>query len=86
MKSIRTRTGKIPLVCCERAESLTDLPDSYFWNVERLPRTMQSDCHNLERCPNAVHSHCKRLHVRSIQLSGLVFSLALAVIASRSNL
>lgn len=37
MKSIRSKTGKIPLVCCDRAERLSDLPDGYFWSVTRRP-------------------------------------------------
>jgi bacillaene synthase trans-acting acyltransferase len=36
-RSIQYTTGKLPVICCERAEILTELPDNYFWNVARNP-------------------------------------------------
>jgi acyl transferase domain-containing protein len=35
----RLRAGRprLPMVCCERATLLADLPDTYFWDVTRQP-------------------------------------------------
>jgi acyl transferase domain-containing protein len=37
MKSIRRTTGKLPLMCCDQAIVLDELPDDYFWRIARHP-------------------------------------------------
>lgn len=37
MRSIRCTPGSLPLVCCDQAEVLSNLPADYFWNVVRNP-------------------------------------------------
>lgn len=37
MRSIRSGAGVLPMVCCERAALLSELPDDYFWAVVRNP-------------------------------------------------
>jgi acyl transferase domain-containing protein len=37
MRSVRLKRGHLPLVCCDRAVTLSDLPQDYFWSVVRRP-------------------------------------------------
>jgi len=37
MRSIRFKTGGLPMVCCEQADILAALPDDYFWRIARNP-------------------------------------------------
>jgi acyl transferase domain-containing protein len=37
MRSIRLREGRLPLVCCDQADTLSGLSHDYFWNVVRRP-------------------------------------------------
>jgi bacillaene synthase trans-acting acyltransferase len=37
MKSIRCNTGVLPMMCCERAVTLSALPGGYFWSAVRNP-------------------------------------------------
>jgi acyl transferase domain-containing protein len=37
MRSMQYGSGRVPLVCCDRATTLSDLSDDYFWNVVRRP-------------------------------------------------
>lgn len=37
MRSVPRRNGRMPLMCCDEAAILTDLPDGFFWNVVRNP-------------------------------------------------
>jgi bacillaene synthase trans-acting acyltransferase len=49
MRSIRHARGRLPLVCCEQAELLTDLPDDYFWRIVRQPIRFRETIARLER-------------------------------------
>ena len=37
MRSIPHKQGRLPLMCCDQAAILSDLPEDYFWNVVRHP-------------------------------------------------
>jgi len=37
MRTIRFERGELPLICCQRASALLELPDGYFWDVVRGP-------------------------------------------------
>jgi bacillaene synthase trans-acting acyltransferase len=37
MQSIRCKPGRLPLMCCEQAALLADLPTNYFWRIARRP-------------------------------------------------
>lgn len=37
MQTIPPHRGKLPLACCDRVESLTELPEGYFWDIVRHP-------------------------------------------------
>jgi bacillaene synthase trans-acting acyltransferase len=49
MRSIRHRTGRLPLVCCDQVATLSDLPDEYFWNVVRRPIRFRDAAARLEQ-------------------------------------
>jgi len=49
LQSIRYKTGKLPLMCCDQAENLANLPDNYFWNVTRQPIRFREAIAELER-------------------------------------
>jgi bacillaene synthase trans-acting acyltransferase len=36
-RTIALRPGRLPMACCERAATLSELPDMFFWNVARRP-------------------------------------------------
>jgi bacillaene synthase trans-acting acyltransferase len=48
-RSVRHRTGSLPLMCCEQAAILTDLPEDYFWRVTRHPIRFSTALAQLER-------------------------------------
>lgn len=37
MRSIPARPGRLPLACCDRTETLSELSESFFWDVVRRP-------------------------------------------------
>lgn len=49
MESIRRREGNLPLVCCERAEVVSELSDDYFWDVVRQPMRFREATARLEQ-------------------------------------
>jgi bacillaene synthase trans-acting acyltransferase len=49
MRSVPRRNGRLPLVCCERAATLTTLPDDFFWRVVRQPIRFQEAVAHLEQ-------------------------------------
>jgi acyl transferase domain-containing protein len=49
MDSIRLRSPRIPLLCCEQATILTEVPADFFWRVVRRPIRFQDAIAHLER-------------------------------------
>lgn len=49
MGGVARREGHVPLVCCARAETLTDLPDDFYWRAVRSPLRFQQAIGHLER-------------------------------------
>jgi bacillaene synthase trans-acting acyltransferase len=49
MRSIRRQRGRLPLVCCDQAAHLHELPADYFWNVVRRPIRFRETAERLER-------------------------------------
>jgi bacillaene synthase trans-acting acyltransferase len=49
MKSVRIRTGRLPLVCCDRAATLAELHHGHFWDVTRHPIRFPKAIASLER-------------------------------------
>jgi len=49
LQSIRYRSSALPLMCCELAAFVTDLPDNYFWNVTRRPIRFREAVAQLEQ-------------------------------------
>ena len=49
MRAIALRKGSLPLVCCERGVTLTDLPTDFFWRAVRQPIRFQEAVAHLER-------------------------------------
>ena len=49
MRSIRRTRGRLPLVCCERAQVVSELPDDFFWRVVRQPIRFRDTVAQLER-------------------------------------
>lgn len=49
MRSISCRQGRVPLVCCQQAASLSELSEGYFWNVVRHPIRFRETTARLER-------------------------------------
>lgn len=37
MRSVESRRGSLPMVCCDRTTALSELPGDYFWDVVRNP-------------------------------------------------
>jgi len=35
MQAVQYQSGRLPLMCCERAELVTSLPNDYFWRIAR---------------------------------------------------
>jgi len=48
MRSIPRTQGRLPLVCCDQAVPLLDLPDDFFWRVVRRPIRLQDTLAHLE--------------------------------------
>ena len=49
MQSVRCETGRLPLVCCDRAETLSELPAGFFWDVVRRPIRFRETAARLEQ-------------------------------------
>jgi acyl transferase domain-containing protein len=49
MRSIQRTRGRLPLVCCERAEALSELPEDFFWRFVRQPIRFRDTIAELER-------------------------------------
>jgi acyl transferase domain-containing protein len=49
MTSIPFKPGTVPLVCCDRTETLSALPDHYFWDVVRQPIRFRETIARLEQ-------------------------------------
>lgn len=49
MASIPTVRGTLPVICCERADTLTQLPGDFFWTVVRQPIRFRDTIAQLER-------------------------------------
>jgi acyl transferase domain-containing protein len=49
MRSIHYATGTLPLMCCDQASEIIELPEGYFWSVVRNPIRFQETIGRLER-------------------------------------
>jgi len=49
MRSIQCRQGRLPLACCDQTEVLSDLSETYFWDVVRQPIRFRETTARLER-------------------------------------
>lgn len=49
MRSVPWRKGRLPLVCCEQAATLTELPEDFFWRVVRHPIRFREAVAHLEQ-------------------------------------
>jgi acyl transferase domain-containing protein len=49
MRSVPRGEGSLPLVCCERAATLTELPEDFFWRVVRHPIRFREAVAQLEQ-------------------------------------
>jgi acyl transferase domain-containing protein len=49
MRTVQCRQGRLPLVCCERASTLLELQDGYFWDVVRNPIRFRETIARLEQ-------------------------------------
>jgi acyl transferase domain-containing protein len=49
MQAIRFRPGRLPLVCCDRTTTLSELPDAFFWDVVRHPIRFRETIGRLEQ-------------------------------------
>jgi bacillaene synthase trans-acting acyltransferase len=54
-RSLGSRQGRLPLVCCEQAATLYELPPDFFWRVVREPMRFQETIAQLER--NGAHRY-----------------------------
>jgi bacillaene synthase trans-acting acyltransferase len=48
LRSLACRPGQLPLVCCDRAEALSELPVDYFWDIVRHPIRFRETTARLE--------------------------------------
>jgi acyl transferase domain-containing protein len=48
MRSVRCKQGRLPLVCCDQAAILSDLPVNHFWKVVRRPIRFRETIARLE--------------------------------------
>jgi bacillaene synthase trans-acting acyltransferase len=48
LRSIPCQPGQLPLVCCDRAEALSELPVDYFWDIVRHPIRFRETTARLE--------------------------------------
>lgn len=49
MRSLRRTRGRLPLVCCARTETLSDLSEDFFWRVVRQPIRFRETIARMER-------------------------------------
>jgi len=49
MRTVRRGRGRLPLVCCEQAATLAELPEDFFWRVVRHPIRFQESVAHLEQ-------------------------------------
>lgn len=49
MRSVPCASGRMPLVCCDEAEILNELPNGFFWNVVRRPIRFREVAARLEQ-------------------------------------
>lgn len=49
MRAVPRSNGRLPLVCCERAATLTELPEDFFWRVVRRPIRFREAVAHLEQ-------------------------------------
>ncbi len=49
MRSIRYKEGELPMVCCDRTTTLSDLSGHYFWDVVRHPIRFREATARLEQ-------------------------------------
>jgi acyl transferase domain-containing protein len=49
MQSIPLRSARLPLICCERAATLAELPHDYFWTIARQPIRFRDTIAQLEQ-------------------------------------
>lgn len=49
VRSVPRRTGRLALACCDSASVVTDLPETYFWDVVRHPIQFREMIARLER-------------------------------------
>lgn len=49
MRSIPCKPGRLPLVCCDQAATLSNLTGDYFWNVVRRPIRFRETAARLEQ-------------------------------------
>jgi acyl transferase domain-containing protein len=49
MRTVPVSRASVPIVCCERAGTLTGLPDDFFWRVVRHPIRFRDAIAHLER-------------------------------------
>lgn len=49
MRTIRPRPGRVPLMCCDQAEILSELSVDFFWNVVRHPIRFREAAERLEQ-------------------------------------
>lgn len=49
MRTVPRSKGRLPLVCCEQAAVLTQLPDDFFWRVVRQPIGFREAVAHLEQ-------------------------------------
>lgn len=47
--SVRWQKGRLPLVCCDRAATLAELPSGFFWDVVRRPIRLRHAIEHLEQ-------------------------------------
>jgi acyl transferase domain-containing protein len=55
MQSIRCKPGQLPLMCCDQATILADLPGDYFWRVVRNPIHFREAISQLELPARSQH-------------------------------
>ncbi|KIH86014.1 acyltransferase domain-containing protein [Pseudomonas batumici] len=49
MRTVRFRPGTLPLMCCDQADLMVNLPENYFWHAARHPIRFREAISNLER-------------------------------------
>ena len=49
LRALTSGKGKMPMMCCERAAELSELPDEYFWQTARQPMRFRESAQRLEQ-------------------------------------